>query len=194
MISRINHNATDKLLGKEIDKFNGRLEKHQAAARDVDKPPEIDADAMLTIDAKQLTAEREKRQHGRLRIRQEAVGLARQWLELLEACSPEITEHAAEAQKTFDQVKAETADRLEACGLGLASQMASRNSRGFEHIAQRQFDFQLMQAEPVRAAETELKQAEHQRTHNLKQTAAAKSYVADALDQLTHFVHQTVKG
>ena len=191
-ISPINHTADDKALRKQIQRFNGELDKHTAAAAAVDGVPQMDAAAMLALDAAALSSEAQKRLTARLKLRQDAVILSRQRLQLLEAVQPELDALAESAQKEFAEAQTTVSEHLEAAGLGVESQRAAKV--GHIATAERQFAYSVMQSEPVRLADTAAKAAVGRAAGNRKQTAAAKSAVADSLDRLTTFIHNTLKG
>jgi hypothetical protein len=188
----ITHTATDTALRKQIGRFNTELDKHTAAAAAVDGVPQMDAAAMLALDAAALSSEAAKRLTARLKLRQDAVILSRQRLELLEACQPEADAAAESAQKEFAEAQTTVSEHLEAAGLGVESQRAAR----FGHIAtaERQFAYSVTQSEPVRLADVAQKAAVGHAAANRKSTASAKSAVADSLDRLTTFIHNTLKG
>jgi hypothetical protein len=188
----ITHEATDKALRKQIQRFNGELDKHQAAAAAVDGIPQMDAATMLALDAAALSSEAAKRLTARLKVRQDAVILSRQRLELLEACQPELDAAAESAQKELTEAQTTVSEHLEAAGLGVESQRGAKV--GHIATAERQFAYSVMQSEPVRLADTAAKAAVGHAAANRKQTAAAKSAVADATDGLTNFITTTLKG
>jgi hypothetical protein len=191
-IGMIPHEADDKKLRAEIERFNVRLEKHQAAASLVDGVPDLDVDAMMKMDAKALASEAAKRTEGRWKVRQDGVTLARLWLELLEACQPEADATADAAQRAFADLKATTAKTLVDAGLGVESQPAAKAN--YTIAAERQFNIHLMRSEPVQAADTAARQAVHHAAANRKSVATAKSAVADATDGMKNFYHQALKG
>ena len=188
----ITHEATDKALKKQIERFNAELDKHTAAAAAVDGIPDMDTAAMLALDAAALSSEAQKRLTARLKVRQNAVILSRQRLGLLEAVQPELDALAESARKEFAEAQTTVSEHLEAAGLGVESQRGAKV--GHIATAERQFAYSVMQSEPVRLADVAAKAAVGRAAGNRKQTAAAKSAVADCLDQLTNFISQTLRG
>ena len=194
MIARINHESQDEKLRTEIEKFNQELAVHNTSLEAFDKPPEIDGGDMLTITAKQLTSMHSKSLEGRLRVRQQAVVLARKWVELLEAIAPELRQLRDDADQALKTSLEVTAEHMEAVGLGVESTVAGRAGRADGLTAQRQFDYQVRQAVPVKISEQAVKTSQNVVSGNLKQVGAAKSLLQDARDRLITFVNQSLKG
>ena len=191
-MEKITREATDRALQKQSRQFNDLLDEYTAKNAKDEQVAEMDADSMMALTAKKLSSMAADQFEGRLWRRQEAVRLTRMWLQILEASQPELDAAADAAQRAFADLKATTAEHLEAVGLGVESQPAAQVN--YMIAAERQFNVHVMQSEPVQLADTAARQAVHHAAANRKQTAAAKSAVIDATDQLKNFYHNTVKG
>ena len=94
---RIDHVADDAKLGKTVDQYNDRIEQHAATAVDIARPPNIPDDECATISVGTIATHAAGLESERLKHAQDAVVLARQRVELLEAIAVETKARADQA-------------------------------------------------------------------------------------------------
>lgn len=186
---RIDHVADDAKLGKTVDQYNDRIEQHAATAVDIARPPNIPDDECATISVGTIATHAAGLESERLKHAQDAVVLARQRVELLEAIAVETKARADQADSAYDGVHSKTARALEKAGLGPAAQQAGKIS---PRIAERQFRYSVGQSVDVKAAEAEKRHQRGQLNHCIQLIAAAKASLADTQTELKTFVLQRI--
>ena len=189
-MDRIDHQANDKKLAKQIDTFNDGVEKHEATAVAITEPPSISDDEILELTVSSLETHRQGLLSERLKHAQDSVVLCRQRIQLLEASEVEMKARADQADADYDSIHSKVSNALLKAGMGVESTHAGQT--GHMTAAARQFEHQIRQTKDVRAAEAERKHHRGKLNHHIQLIATAKSGLADTQTELKTFVLQRI--
>lgn len=190
-MNEISHEASDKNLGEEINRFNADLQKHQEAVNATYSPAEFSIEAAVEFPAKSLLKERENRVGQRFEVLQSSVLLHRRYVEILEAMEPELQRGYAAAQKTLASTEAKATKKLAAAGITIETTVAGK--AGLMSAAKIQFDHSLKQGDGVLAAREAVSAAEHVvSSSHPERVRAARKEQARAESDLTAFLEQSV--
>ncbi len=186
-MERINHQASDSKLAKQIDQYNEAVERHQEAAQAIAEPLCIPDDELVAITIEGVETQRAGLLSERLAHKQNAVALARQRIEIFEATQPELDDRATDAGKAHADCITKTRKKLTTAGVGLESQVAAKY--GYPNLAQRQFDAAVRRATPVQQSKGAATIADRQKHQNPKRVREAKEQLVSAVEALRNFVN-----
>jgi len=187
---KIEHEATDKKLAAQIAEYNNGLAQHEEAEAALAKPFSIPDDEMAEITMEDIETQREGILSERLKLKQDAVRLARERIEILEAMQAELDQRATEAEKAHTDCVKKTAKKLTSSGAGVESQQAALS--GHMDLAERQFSAAVQRAVPVKEAKESAMVAERQKNENPKRIRQSKEALADSVSDLRRFIQSEI--
>lgn len=163
MLPEITTEVSDKKLQAELKKFNGLVTIHRKRSETISEA--LEAADVVTVTTGAMDKLKADRSVARLETLQDAVRIEEQRMGLIEKLQPELDKAANAADAELQTTIQTVADHMDAAGFGLDSMPAA--AKGFDRIAQRQFDQRVHQADPVKLATENLSQARSVATKNL---------------------------